>query len=77
MNGRFLKLAVVTATTLASCIGALAQSPNPNCQRLEAQLASLDRGNNDPTRADQIRRELLDRGIILEDTKAGVRWKRK
>jgi len=28
-------------------------------------------------RADQIRRELLDRGIILEDTKAGVRWKRK
>jgi cysteinyl-tRNA synthetase len=28
-------------------------------------------------RADQIRQELLDRGIILEDTKAGVRWKRK
>ncbi len=55
MNGRFLKLAVVTATTLASCVGALAQSTNPNCQRLEAQLASLDRGNNDPVRADQIR----------------------
>ncbi len=28
-------------------------------------------------RADQIRQELLDQGIILEDTKAGVRWKRK
>jgi Protein of unknown function (DUF2865) len=55
MNGRFLKLAVVTATALASCAGALAQSSNPNCQRLEAQLASLDRGNNDPVRADQIR----------------------
>ncbi len=55
MNNRFLKLAVVTATTLASCVGALAQSTNPNCQRLEAQLASLDRGNNDPVRADQIR----------------------
>ena len=28
-------------------------------------------------RADQIRHELLDLGIILEDTKSGVRWKRK
>jgi len=28
-------------------------------------------------RADQIRDELLAEGIILEDTKAGVRWKRK
>jgi cysteinyl-tRNA synthetase len=27
--------------------------------------------------ADQIRDELLQQGIILEDTKAGVRWKRK
>ena len=28
-------------------------------------------------RADQIRGELLEQGIILEDTKEGVRWKRK
>ena len=56
MNGRLLKLAVVTATAMRTCVGALAQSTNPNCQRLEAQLASLDRGNNDPVRADQIRR---------------------
>jgi cysteinyl-tRNA synthetase len=28
-------------------------------------------------RADEIRGHLLERGIILEDTKAGVRWKRK
>ncbi len=28
-------------------------------------------------RSDQIRDELLAQGIILEDTKSGVRWKRK
>jgi len=28
-------------------------------------------------RADQIRKELLERGVVLEDTKDGVRWKRK
>jgi len=28
-------------------------------------------------RADQIREQLLEQGIILEDTKGGVRWKRK
>jgi cysteinyl-tRNA synthetase len=28
-------------------------------------------------RADQIRDELLAQGIILEDTKSGIRWKRK
>ncbi len=27
-------------------------------------------------RADEIRRELLDRGIVLEDTREGVKWKR-
>jgi hypothetical protein len=55
MRKRIFKLATVALTTLASCVGALAQSPNPACQRLEAQLASLDRGNSDPARAQQIR----------------------
>ena len=27
--------------------------------------------------ADRIRQQLLEQGIILEDTKSGVRWKRK
>ncbi len=27
--------------------------------------------------ADQIRQQLLDQGVVLEDTKSGVRWKRK
>ena len=34
------------------------------------------RRRRDFARADEIRRELADRGIILEDTKDGVRWKR-
>jgi cysteinyl-tRNA synthetase len=28
-------------------------------------------------RADQIRNELADKGIVIEDSKDGVRWKRK
>lgn len=33
--------------------------------------------SRDFARADAIRQELLDQGVILEDTKDGVRWKRK
>ena len=29
------------------------------------------------TLSDQIRQQLLEQGIILEDTKSGTRWKRK
>ncbi len=35
------------------------------------------RHNRDFARSDEIRDELADKGIILEDTKEGVRWKRK
>jgi cysteinyl-tRNA synthetase len=34
------------------------------------------RAGKDFRRADEIRRELLEAGIILEDTKDGVRWKK-
>jgi hypothetical protein len=54
MTGYATKLSFAAAILSASA--AFAQAPNPVCQRLEAQLTSLDRGNSDPTRADQIRR---------------------
>lgn len=49
---------LAAAAALSVCVSgiAMAQSANPTCQRLEAQLTSLDRGNADPARADQIRR---------------------
>ena len=45
------------AIILSAGAAAWAQAPstNPVCQRLEAQLSALDRGNDDPQRADQIR----------------------
>lgn len=47
---------VLAAVAVFAAIPAQAQSANPTCQRLEAQLASLDRGNADPARAERIRR---------------------
>jgi hypothetical protein len=52
------RLILVAALVVSGSAAAVAQTPSPNpvCQRLEAQLASIDRGNSDPARADQIRR---------------------
>ena len=52
-------------------------------EMLDSEIQSLiderqeARHRRDFGRADQIRDELANRGIILEDTKDGVRWKRK
>lgn len=63
MKGLPRKFAAAVAATISSFAVAHAQSANPACQRLETQLATLDRGNADPARADQIRRteEALNR----------------
>ncbi len=53
---RGIALTVAAAFALLPGAAVLAQSQNPTCQRLEAQLTTLDRGNDDPGRADQIRR---------------------
>jgi cysteinyl-tRNA synthetase len=45
-------------------------------ERLIAERAQAKKSRNFAG-ADQIRQQLLDAGIILEDTKEGIRWKRK
>jgi cysteinyl-tRNA synthetase len=52
-------------------------------EMLEADIEALieerqaARAARDFTRSDEIRDQLLEKGIVLEDTKDGVRWKRK
>ena len=49
----------------------------------DADVEAQIQARNDAKRArnfalsDQIRQQLLEQGIILEDTKSGTRWKRK
>ncbi|MFN7935829.1 MAG: cysteine--tRNA ligase [Bryobacteraceae bacterium] len=45
-------------------------------EALVAERTAAKKGRNF-ARADEIRKQLLDQGVILEDTKEGVRWKRK
>lgn len=40
------------------------------------EARQVARKNRDFARADEIRNELLEKGIVLEDTREGVRWKR-
>lgn len=58
MRGSSYKLAAAVIAALSGLAAAQAQAQfsNPTCQRLEAQLATLDRGNADPARVEQIRR---------------------
>ena len=48
-------------------------------EEIEGRIADREgaRRRGDFQRADQIRNELLNGGVLLEDTKAGTRWKRK
>ncbi|HYW48431.1 MAG TPA: cysteine--tRNA ligase [Bryobacteraceae bacterium] len=53
-----------------------AQISDAEVESLIAERAAAKKARNF-ARADQIRDQFLEHGIILEDTKSGVRWKRK
>jgi len=57
----------------------LAKAATLSDEQIEKLVAehSLARKNRDFARSDAIRAELAENGIILENTKDGVRWKRK
>jgi len=48
-------------------------------EEIETRIAEREaaRKSRDFERSDQIRSELLEAGVVLEDTKSGTRWKRK
>jgi cysteinyl-tRNA synthetase len=50
--------------------------PDAEVEALIAERTAAKKGR-DFARADRIREQLLEQGIILEDTKSGIRWKRK
>jgi Protein of unknown function (DUF2865) len=56
MKRKALIFAPLAAVVFAASSLAQAPSQSPACQQLEGRLTALDRGNDDPTRADQIRR---------------------
>jgi cysteinyl-tRNA synthetase len=75
------KQAVIAA--LDRIDGVLNVLGRPESKILDEEIQALiqerqeARHRRDFARADQIREELVQRGVILEDTKEGVRWKRK
>jgi cysteinyl-tRNA synthetase len=59
--------------------GAMAQEPSPTDREIEALIEERTQAKKSRNfqRSDEIRKELAEQGVILEDTKEGVRWKRK
>lgn len=56
MKIHLFRLAIAGSTLIATAAFAQTTQTNPACQRLEGQLVALDRGNDDPGRAETIRR---------------------
>ena len=67
---------------LTELTGILGITLDTEKERLDSDIEALieerqeARKSKDFKRADEIRDELLNKGIILEDTRQGVRWKK-
>ena len=68
---------------IVTCSDVLGLKAEKKEELLDADIEALIQERNDArkaknfARADEIRNQLLEQGIILEDTRAGVTWKRK
>ena len=51
-------------------------APDVEIEALVAQRNEARRNRNF-AESDRIRKELLDRGILIEDTREGTKWRRK
>jgi cysteinyl-tRNA synthetase len=83
--GEFLAGNVASARDLLSrfdCIAAVLQPSEQKSGLTDAQIEARVNERNqakkarDFARADRIRAELLEMGVVIEDTREGVRWKR-
>lgn len=69
-------VAVAGATVRGVGVAVKAPMSDEEVEKLLAERRAA-RARRDFARADEIRQELAERGIIVEDTKDGVRWKRQ
>ncbi len=75
----FLKALKSQIIELADICGLLVEKKAEGLdQEIEALIAlrQAARKNKDFARADEIRNELLSKGVVLEDTREGVKWKK-
>ncbi|MGA2135572.1 MAG: cysteine--tRNA ligase [Bryobacteraceae bacterium] len=70
---------LATFDSVFDVLAAAAASGQIGDEAVEARIRARDAAKKarDFALADQIRKELLEQGVILEDTKSGTRWKRK
>ncbi|MBA3972706.1 MAG: cysteine--tRNA ligase [Candidatus Solibacter sp.] len=85
-SGAFLSANTASARALLSRFDSIFDVLKPTAaessisdEQIESLIADRSKAkkSRDFDRADQIRAELLDSGVVIEDTRDGVRWKRK
>ena len=78
-SGRFAELVRLEILTLCDILGLIverkAEVLDEEIERLIAERQAARKAKNF-ARADEIRDQLQAQGIILEDTREGVKWKR-